>query len=91
MRLPCPHCGDRDLREFTCRGPDLLRPGPGGAPGGAPVDWGPDWDAYLHLRDNPAGPIRELWYHDPCGTWLAVTRDTASHVVTGSAPGGDGR
>ena len=40
------------------------------------------WDAYLHLRDNPAGPTRELWQHEGgCGAWLVVTRDTTTHVI----------
>ena len=75
MRLTCPHCGARDLREFTYRGADLPRPD---------GNWGPAWDDYLHLRDNPAGESREQWYHDPCGAWLIVTRDTVTHAVHGS-------
>jgi sarcosine oxidase subunit delta len=43
-----------------------------------------DWDDYLHLRDNPAGDIRELWYHEMgCACWLVVARNTVTHVVTG--------
>ena len=77
MQLICPCCGWRDLREFTCKGAaDYLdRPGPD-----APLA---DWDEHLHLRTNPAGETRDLWYHDPCGTWVCITRDTISHAVTG--------
>ena len=40
------------------------------------------WSDYLHLRDNPAGPSRELWHHEGgCGAWLVVTRNTANHEV----------
>lgn len=40
------------------------------------------WDEYLHLRENPAGPVDELWQHDGgCGAWLVVTRDTVSHEI----------
>ncbi|SLN27823.1 sarcosine oxidase subunit delta [Roseisalinus antarcticus] len=74
MRIPCPHCGTRDLREFTYQGAALAQP---------EGDWSPDWDSYLHLRDNPAGETRDRWYHNPCGTWVVVTRDTVSHAVTG--------
>ena len=85
MRLTCPHCGTRDSREFTYRGADLSRPPASGAFGAA-------WDAYLHLRENPAGATAEQWYHDPCGTWIVVHRDTTSHAVHGSAlPGGAAR
>ena len=79
MRFPCPLCGDRDLREFTFGGAAVMadRPAP---------DAGLDaWDAYLHLRDNPAGRSEELWQHDKgCGAWLVVTRDTVTHAVHGA-------
>lgn len=80
MRLSCPCCGPRDRREFTYYGAaDYLdRPAP---------DAGLDaWDSYLHLRDNPAGPTRDLWYHDPCQSWLQVERDTVTHAIHSVAP-----
>lgn len=79
MLIPCPCCGPRDRREFTYTGHAVAmdRPGPDAGEGA--------WDDYLHLRDNPAGPTRDLWYHDPCGTWAVVERDTLNHRVTGSA------
>ena len=41
-----------------------------------------DWDNYLHLRDNPAGVTRDLWYHETgCGSWLLVTRNTVTHEI----------
>jgi sarcosine oxidase subunit delta len=76
MRITCPLCGSRDRREFTYYGADdyLRRPGEGAAPEA--------WDAYLHLRDNPAGVTRDLWYHDMgCSAWLVVERNTVTHVV----------
>ena len=79
MRLPCPICGERDLREFSYLGDAvrLHRPAP---------DAGTDaWDAYLHLRDNPAGRTRDLWQHEAgCGAWIVVTGDTVSHAVEGA-------
>ena len=85
MRIPCPHCGWRDSREFTCIGSDayLFRPEPD-----APMT---AWDDYLHNRDNPAGPSRDLWYHDACGTWGCVSRDTATHGVHGATGLGEAR
>jgi heterotetrameric sarcosine oxidase delta subunit len=80
MRVTCPHCGERDRREFTVQGDDtpLRRPG---------RDAGEEaWHDYLHLRTNRAGPLREIWYHDPCGTFAVVERDTATHAVLGSTP-----
>ena len=76
MRIPCPLCGKRDLREFTPRGADVLldRPAEDADPA--------EWHDYLHLRDNPAGLSRELWYHGAgCGAWLVVERDTLTHDV----------
>lgn len=73
MRITCPHCGTRDRREFTWIGTAAMidRPAP---------DAGPEaWDSYIHLRDNPAGPSRELWYHDPCGAMIMAERDTVTH------------
>lgn len=79
MRIPCPICGERDRREFHYRGAaDYLdRPGP---------EAGPEaWDRYLHLRDNPAGPTRDLWQHElGCGAWLVVDRNTVTHAIAGA-------
>ena len=37
---------------------------------------------YAYLRDNPAGPHRELWYHGAgCHAWLVVTRNTLDHAI----------
>ena len=73
MRLICPLCGERDRREFTYQGAALERP-----EGGDPAAW----DAYVHLRDNPAGRVQDLWYHEAgCGAWLVVERDTVSHEI----------
>jgi sarcosine oxidase subunit delta len=36
----------------------------------------------LHLRTNPAGVTKDLWYHETgCGSWLLVTRNTVTHAV----------
>ena len=80
MRITCPHCGQRDRREFTYQGDALalLRPSEGAA--------AEEWDNYLHNRDNPAGQTRDLWYHDPCGAWIAVTRDTITHEIQKTEP-----
>jgi sarcosine oxidase subunit delta len=80
MRLTCPLCGARDLREFTYRGSaELLGRPPGDAGAAAFHD-------YVHLRDNPAGPNPELWQHAAgCRAWLRVVRDTRSHAVLETA------
>ena len=76
MRLTCPLCGPRDRREFYYSGSEdyLKRPAPE-----APIE---AWDDMLHLRVNPAGVTRDLWYHETgCGSWLRVTRNTVTHEI----------
>ncbi|MFD0979621.1 sarcosine oxidase subunit delta [Tropicimonas aquimaris] len=76
MLIRCPLCGPRDLREFSPRGAavTLERPDAEALP--------EEWHAYLHLRDNPAGQSRELWWHGAgCGAWLIVERNTVTHEV----------
>lgn len=79
MRITCPLCGERDRREFYYQGAAvaLNRPAP---------DAGDDaWEDYVHLRENPAGVTRELWYHESgCGAWIVVTRNTVTHEVMGA-------
>jgi sarcosine oxidase subunit delta len=37
---------------------------------------------YLYLRENPAGPIEEWWYHRMgCGRWFLALRDTRTNEV----------
>ncbi len=71
MRLSCPFCGERDSREFTYKG-DATR--------ARPEDEAQMFD-YVYLRDNPKGPHQETWLHQPCRTWLVVTRDTVTHQI----------
>jgi len=74
MRIACPHCGPRDVREFSYLGDAAPKRPEANAP--------ERFTAYVYLRDNPAAPHRELWYHGAgCQAWLAVTRDTRSHAV----------
>lgn len=78
MRIDCPICGARDRREFHYKGAAvaLARPEPDAGQAA--------WHDYLHLRDNPAGETRELWYHESgCSAWLVVRRNTATHEMLG--------
>lgn len=67
------------MREFSYLGDATVeRPDPSTA------DALDRFAAYVYLRDNPAGPHRELWYHGlGCQAWLIVTRDTRSHDIAG--------
>jgi len=79
MRISCPHCGERDRREFYYQGAAvaLERPDP---------EAGDEaWESYIYLRDNPAGVTRDLWYHESgCNAWIVVTRNTVTHEVMAS-------
>ena len=77
MRICCPYCGDRDLREFVYLGDaSLKRPDPN-----AP-DALEQFTAYVYQRDNTAGAHRDFWYHSAgCYAWLVVTRNTLTHEI----------
>jgi heterotetrameric sarcosine oxidase delta subunit len=82
MRIPCPNCGQSDLREFTYLGDATLR---------RPDPNGPSalerFVHYVYLRDNLAGTHREYWYHGSgCQAWLVVTRDTRTHEIADAEP-----
>jgi sarcosine oxidase subunit delta len=80
MRIPCPHCGTRDLREFSYLGDAKpTRPDPNSDSAIA------QFNSYVYVRDNPLGHHEELWYHGAgCQAWLVVERDTRTHAVTGA-------
>ena len=84
IRIACPHCGLRNSDEFRYGGDASVR---------RPAHDDPDQDAwfrYVYLRDNPAGPISEYWYHvSGCRSWLVVERDTRSHAVIGARLAGE--
>ncbi len=77
MRIHCPCCGLRDAGEFSLLGDATpVRPDGMTARSEAMAD-------YVYLRDNPAGPYRELWYHGfGCRSWLVVNRDTRTHAIS---------
>ncbi|MFG1244553.1 sarcosine oxidase subunit delta [Xanthobacter sp. V7C-4] len=77
MRITCPYCGARSSHEFAYLGDAApTRPDPS-APDAAAA-----FHSYVYERDNPAGPMDELWYHSAgCRRWLKVTRDTRTHAI----------
>ncbi|WP_421858121.1 sarcosine oxidase subunit delta [Oricola sp.] len=76
MIINCPHCGPRDLAEFTYRGDaSVQRPDPASGDQAA-------WNAYVYDRANPAGVHREIWQHSGgCRAHLVVTRNTLTHEI----------
>ena len=78
MIIDHPLLGPRDASEFVYFGDAALIERPDGM---AP-DPDKAFDRYLHLRSNPAGLHRELWYHEHGDrSWLVVTRNTIDHRI----------
>ena len=77
MRIQCPFCGERDSGEFVYLGDaNSQRPHANGHEAQS------QFIEAVYLRDNPAGPHEELWYHVlGCRSWLRVTRDTRTHEI----------
>jgi methylglutamate dehydrogenase subunit B len=77
MRINFQYCGERSLGEFTYLGDATpVRPDDDNATANDA------WTSYVYLRDNVAGPTRELWYHAAgCHAWLVVTRSTRDHQI----------
>jgi sarcosine oxidase subunit delta len=85
MIINHPLLGPRDAEEFTYLGDASLLDRPDGLAASAG-----EMHDYLYLRDNPAGPHQELWYHEQGDrAWLVVTRDTLSHEITDVALASD--
>lgn len=81
MLIPHPLLGLRDAQEFTYLGDAALLARPDGLAEGA----ADAFNAYVYLRDNPAGVHRELWFHEQGDrSWLVVTRNTVTHEILGA-------
>ncbi len=77
LLIPCPWCGPRGEDEFHY-----------GAQAGVAYPTDPStcddaqWAAYLFIRANPKGPLRERWYHGAgCRRWFTLVRDTATNEI----------
>lgn len=80
--IPCPWCGPRAQTEFTYGGDGSHARPALDAPREA-------WFDFVYLRDNPAGPHSELWFHGAgCRQWFRVRRDTRTHAILASVPPG---
>ena len=90
MRIECSYCGVRGNEEFAYHG-DAMVVRPDGDPSLVLDDAAHQrWHDYVYLRDNPAGPYRELWQHvSGCRSWLVVTRDTRTHEILRVEPARD--
>ncbi|MGQ7843111.1 sarcosine oxidase subunit delta [Granulosicoccus sp. 3-233] len=79
MLINHPLLGPRDASEFVYLGDASLIKRPDASAANASRQF----HDYLHLRDNPAGLHRELWFHEQGDrSWLVVTRNTLTHEIT---------
>jgi heterotetrameric sarcosine oxidase delta subunit len=79
MIINHPLLGPRDSAEFVYMGDARLieRPDP------ESDTVAEQFHDYAYLRDNPAGTLRELWFHEGGDrSWLVVTRDTRTHEIS---------
>ena len=79
MIINHPLLGPRDSSEFTYLGDANLinRPDPDGE------NAAQEFYEYAYLRENVAGKMRELWFHEGGDrSWLVVTRDTTTHEIS---------
>ncbi|MEM9580222.1 MAG: sarcosine oxidase subunit delta [Pseudomonadota bacterium] len=79
MIINHPLLGPRDSAEFVYMGDASLieRPDPDAE------DAAELFHDYAYLRENPAGELRELWFHEGGDrSWLVVTRNTVTHEIS---------
>ncbi len=82
MIIPHPLLGPRDASEFTYLGDASLLLRPDAPVGDVAAETMTAFHDYVHLRDNPHGVHRELWFHEQGDrSWLVVTRDVSSHDI----------
>jgi len=79
MIINHPLLGPRDAAEFVYLGDASLI----NRPDSSATDAAEQFYEYLYLRDNRAGEMRELWYHEQGDrSWLVVTRNTLTHEIS---------
>jgi sarcosine oxidase subunit delta len=72
--LNCPLNGPRNISEFVWGGEVKAMPDP--------VTGSDDqWAEFVHLEDNPAGIIREWWFHSATSFWFIAERNTLTDEI----------
>ena len=78
MIINHPLLGPRDASEFVYLGDASLM----NRPDAKSVNAAQTFYEYMYLRDNIAGEMRELWFHEQGDrSWLIVTRNTVTHEI----------
>lgn len=81
MRINCPICGERDMREFQYLGSAKLLERPMVTSEDiSDAQTHASFHNYVHLRENREGENAELWLHEfGCRAWLHAIRHTKTH------------
>ena len=72
--MPCPLNGPRNIQEFMYGGEVILPPDPDTCSDH-------EWADYLFMRDNPAGVVREWWFHVATSFWFIAERNTVTDEI----------
>lgn len=75
----CPLNGPRNAQEFVNAGEVQVEPDPAAASDA-------EWAAYLFMRENRAGVVREWWCHVPTSYWFVAERDTRTDEILRTYP-----
>lgn len=72
--MVCPLNGPRNIAEFICHGEVRDMPVPQQSSDAA-------WAAYIWMRENPYGVVREWWCHLATSYWFIAERDTRTDEI----------
>ena len=77
--MHCPLNGPRNLSEFAYGGEVENMPDPTAASR-------EEWAEYVFMPDNPAGLVREWWYHIATAYWFIAERNTVTDEIIKTYP-----
>ena len=77
LNIECPWCGARAEIEFAYGGQAHVA-----YPADPQALTDEAWAAFLFMRDNPKGFLRERWVHSHgCRRWFNLVRHTMTHEI----------
>ena len=77
--MHCPLNGPRNMSEFSYGGDVAPMPDPRDCSA-------EEWSEYIFMTDNPAGFVREWWFHNATSYWFIAERSTATDEITKTYP-----
>ena len=77
--MHCPLNGPRNISEFVCGGEVTVPPDPNRSSDA-------EWADYVFMPDNPAGVVREWWFHAATAYWFIAERDTRTDEILKTYP-----